>query len=226
MGSFLALVIIVLLALLVVKVGSIALQLTGVSRSVAGFQAASAFFGVGFTTAEAEQVVTHPVRRKIILHLIIAGNIGLTSALATLLVTFMRGAERGLGATFAWLGVTALGLLLVSISFNLKIVREPLDRLMRRTLERAGLKRVVDFDYLLNLQDGFCVFDGEVQEDHPWSGQALWQSRPADHGVIVLGIYRADGDFVGAPDKDTVIKSGDTLLVYGKDEDVTGVFDL
>ena len=105
MGPFLALVIIVLVALMVVRLGSSALQLTGMSKPVAQFQAASAFFGVGFTTKEAELVVDHPVRRRIILHLIIFGNIGLTSALATLLVTFMSSGDRGIGTTFAWLGV-------------------------------------------------------------------------------------------------------------------------
>lgn len=220
MGSFLALVIIVLGALLVVKIGSSALQLTGMSKPVAGFQAASAFFGVGFTTSEAEQVVSHPVRRKIILHLIVAGNIGLTSALATLLVTFMGSNERGLGLTFAWLGMAALGILVVGLFFNLKLVREPLDRLMRWSLEIAGMNKVVDYDYLLNLQDGFCVYDGEIHEDHSWVGKALWQVRPADLGVIVLGIYRDNGDFIGAPKKDTIVQKGDVLMVYGKDRDV------
>lgn len=221
MGSFLALVIIVLAALLVVKVGSSALQLTGMSKPVARFQAASAFFGVGFTTSEAEQVVSHPVRRKIILHLIVLGNIGLTSALATLLVTFMGSSERGLGVTFAWLGAIGLGVLVLALFFNLRVVSEPLDRLMRSTLEKAGMVRVMDYDYLLNLQDGFCVYDGEIHEEHPWVGKRLWQIRPADAGVIVLGIYRDNGDFVGAPQKDTVIEKGDVLMVYGRDEDVT-----
>lgn len=221
MGSFLALVIIVLAALLVVKIGSSALELTGMSKPVAGFQAASAFFGVGFTTSEAEQVVSHPVRRKIILHLIVAGNIGLTSALATLLVTFMGSDERGLGTTFAWLGVVALSILAVGLFFNLRLVRDPLERLMKRTLKKAGLSKILDYDYLLNLQDGFCIYDGEIHENHPWVGKELWEVRPADVGVIVLGIYRDNGDFIGAPQKDTRVEVGDVLMVYGRDEEVT-----
>jgi hypothetical protein len=221
MGSFLALVIIVLGALLVVKIGSSALQMTGMSKPVASFQAASAFFGVGFTTSEAEQVVSHPVRRKIILHLIVAGNIGLTSALATLLVTFMGSSERGLGMTFAWLGMIALGLLVVGMFFNLRVINDPVDRFMRMTLEKAGMSKVMDYDYLLNLQDGFCVYDGEIHGKHPWVGKALWQIRPADAGVIVLGIYRNNGEFIGAPKKDTIVEPEDVLMVYGRDEDVT-----
>ena len=68
-GSLLALLIIVIVSLLIVRIGTNALVLTGMSLDASRFQAASAFFGVGFTTSEAEMVVGHVVRRKIILHL-------------------------------------------------------------------------------------------------------------------------------------------------------------
>ncbi len=220
MGSFLALVIIILVALLLVKLGSSALELTGMSKPVSQFQASSAFFGVGFTTKEAEQVVNHPVRRKIILHLIIAGNIGLTSALATLLVTFMNSSERGLGVTFGWLALIGIGVFALGVFMNLKFIKQPLDRLMRKTLEASGMRRVIDYDYLLNLRDGYCVYDGEIADDHAWIGRNLSELRPADLGVIVLGIYRDNGDFVGAPKKETLIEKGDVLMVYGQNEDV------
>jgi len=77
MGSLLALLSIVFIALLVVRIGTNALVLTGMSLTAARFQSASAFFGVGFTTSEAEMVVGHEVRRRIILHLIVAGTLGL-----------------------------------------------------------------------------------------------------------------------------------------------------
>lgn len=190
---------------------------------VARFQAASAFFGVGFTTKEAELVVDHPVRRRIILHLIIAGNVGLTSALATLLVTFMSGEERGIGGTFGWLAITALLTFALALIFNLQVVRAPLDRLMKWSLLRAGIGHICDYDYLLNLRDGYVIFDKEISKNHPWLDQALWETRPSDDGIVVLGIYREDGSFVGAPDKNTKVHFGDVLMVYGRDEDVKKV---
>ena len=66
-GSLLALLIIVIVSLLIVRIGTNALLLTGMSLQASRFQAASAFFGVGFTTSEAEMVVRHAVRRKIVL---------------------------------------------------------------------------------------------------------------------------------------------------------------
>lgn len=37
-------------------------------------------------------------------------------------------------------------------------------------------------------------------------------------GVLVLGILRADGGYVGVPRFDTRIAAGDTLIVYGASE--------
>ena len=61
-----ALLVIALVSLLAVRVAATALMMTGLSWDTASFQAYSAFFGVGFTTKEAELVVNHPVRRRII----------------------------------------------------------------------------------------------------------------------------------------------------------------
>src|SRR4051794_6231831 len=82
---------VVLVSLLITRVGTIALTLTGMSTESARFQARSAFFGVGFTTMEAESVVNHPVRRRIVLWLILLGNAGVISVIATLMISFGRG---------------------------------------------------------------------------------------------------------------------------------------
>ena len=79
-----------MVSLLAIRAGSTALMMTGLSWDTASFQSYSAFFGVGFTTREAEMVVNHPVRRRIIRDLILAGNIGVTSAAATLIATMVQ----------------------------------------------------------------------------------------------------------------------------------------
>lgn len=225
MGAFLALIVIVLLALLVVRIGTNALLLTGVSHSAASFQSASAFFGVGFTTAEAEMVVNHPVRRRIILHLIIAGNVGLTSAAATLVLSFVKNSEDGVGPLFLGILLLAVGVLAVGFLFKLPFVSEPLDRMMRRSLEKAGLRKAVDFELLLNLRDGYAVCDFMLEKSHPWAGKPLKATRPSDVGIVVLSIERKDGRFIGAPDKDVSLVAGDTVTVYGAESAVHAVLE-
>ncbi|WP_227374501.1 hypothetical protein [Haladaptatus halobius] len=77
-------------SLLIVRIGSIALQMTGLSPNVASFQSVSAFSGAGYTTEEAEQTVSTPGRRKTVKALIRLGSIGLVGALASLTLSFTK----------------------------------------------------------------------------------------------------------------------------------------
>ena len=64
MAAIASLLIVLTISLMVTRVATMALVLTGMSREAARFQARSAFSGVGYTTREAEDVVSHPVRRQ------------------------------------------------------------------------------------------------------------------------------------------------------------------
>jgi len=87
----------------------------------------------------------------------------------------------------------------------------------------AALKRwtnldLHDFRGLLQLDAGYAVSETQVEPGAWVAGKSLSELRLADEGVQVLGIRRADGEFVGAPTGRTYIRRGDTLLVYGKVE--------
>ena len=84
MVALISLLVIITLSIVAVRIGAIALELTGLSPEIASFQAQSAFSGAGFTTSEAEVIVSHPVRRRIVRILILFGSAGLTTSIATL----------------------------------------------------------------------------------------------------------------------------------------------
>jgi len=79
---------IVLIILAIVKLGSIALQFTGMEPRMAMFQALSAFTTTGFTTKASEEVVNHRKRRVIASALMIVGHIGIVSVIVTLVHSF------------------------------------------------------------------------------------------------------------------------------------------
>jgi Trk-type K+ transport system membrane component len=79
---------IVLVILAIVKLGSIAFQLTGMEPKMATFQALSAFTNTGFTTSAAEDVVKNRKRRVIATVLIIIGYIGIVGVIVTLVRSF------------------------------------------------------------------------------------------------------------------------------------------
>ncbi len=218
MGAILALFIIASVSLIAVRVGSTALMMTGLSWDSASFQAYSAFFGVGFTTREAEMVVNHPLRRRIIRDLILAGNIGLTSALATLIVTFVQ--SNGTSQTMTSLGLIAVALALLMLLSKLGFLQRLLDNLIRRSLEKAGVVHALDYELLLRVESGYCISEVAIVGDSVIAGKTLAESRPADMGIIVLGIQREDGSFAGAPGPKDRIHPGDIITAYGHERDL------
>lgn len=99
---------IVLIILTIVKLGSIAFQLTGMEPRMAMFQALSAFTNTGFTTTAAESVVQHPTRRLIASVLIIMGYIGIVGTVVTIVRSFSAESGRWL-PTLVWLVLILLG---------------------------------------------------------------------------------------------------------------------
>lgn len=160
----LALVVIALVSLLAVRVGATALMMTGLSWDTASFQAYSAFFGVGFTTREAEMVVNHPVRRRIIRDLILAGNIGLTSALAALVVSFLQTSHSG--EILLLVAGVSLGVMLLLTLSRVGWLQRSLDHVIQGMLERSCGARA-RLRAAAAHPPGLCGFRGRGAAGHP-----------------------------------------------------------
>lgn len=214
MAALISLFVVVLSSLLVTRVATVMLTLTGMSRESARFQARSAFTGTGFATAEAEAVVNHPVRRRIIMSMMLLGNAGIVSGLATLLLSFSSAS--GSGDVVRRLLILAAGLTaLWALAAN-----QIADRVLSRFIERA-LRRFTDLDVrdyvgLLRLSDEWVVGEIEIEEGDWLCDVTLEELSLSAEGVIVLGIARAEGRWIGAPHKDTRMHHGDVAVVYGK----------
>lgn len=222
----LALLIIVVIALLIVRIGAKALMMTGLGRDVAEFQAISCFFGVGFTTNEAEMIMANSARRKIASHLIIAGNIGLTTALSTLIITFMEDEPKwvddlspfdGSEGFFFKLSVVMVGVVLITLFFKLPIVIRLLDFLIERSLHRYHEVRAIDYETVLRSGDGFSVMQVEIETGNELIGSTLAGAALGTKGVLVLNIKRVDGESIGTPHPTTELMAGDLLTVYGQE---------
>ncbi|MFG0260579.1 MAG: cation:proton antiporter regulatory subunit [Phycisphaerales bacterium JB041] len=210
-------------AFLIVRVGAIALMMTGLSREAANFQALSAFFGVGFTTREAELVVSHHVRRRIVQHLIILGNLGITSGLATFIVTVLSdGGEHQLGG-LEILGVVLGGLGFLFVVFSFRPTRMLIEWSIRVSLRRAGVIRPIDYDLMLRAMHGYAVGEMHLARGSELVGKTLRGCGLSSQGVLVLGISRDDDTYVGTPGPEDRLQLGDQLLVYGREEDLRAV---
>jgi len=212
--AIVSLLVIVFVSLVITRVATVALIATGLSRPLARFQARSAFTGVGFTTDEAERVVGHPVRRRIISILMLTGNAGIAAAMASIVLTFLN--ARGDVSLTPRVAVLAGGLfVLVWIATSSRVDRVA-TRVIGSALGRYTSLEARDVGGLLELESGYRVVElhvrpGDWLADRDLAGVDLF-----DEGVLVLGIRREHGRYLGAPRGDTVVRSGDTLVLYGR----------
>lgn len=222
----LALLIVATLVFVVIRAGATALEITGISREAARFQALSAFFGAGFTTGESEMVVNHPVRRRIIGGLIIIGNIGIMSAIGTVVVTAGK-LDFAEDPQTAWrkIGLVALGLLALWGLSRTPLPTWLIDHSVNATLKKAGMLEARDYEATLRLREGYSVEEFLVPDGHWLDGQTLADVTPRKFGVNVLGIVRGDGEYVGSPHGVTRILPRDIMLLYGEHADVRGFLE-
>ena len=215
------LLIAILVSFIVVRIGGFALQLTGIEPEVARFQALSAFSGTGFTTREAERVVGHRTRRRIVTILIILGNAGMVTVIATLVASFTQVS----GYTWFFIrlaiivgGIFGLYQLIVRSNVGRRIpawLQRPVMNLILR--EAPAVEEVfhVEKDWAISLVMikgssniiGLSVSDITVEED-----------------IEILAIDRA-GTYLTKPNWDEKITEGDRLLVYANRKSVKHILD-
>lgn len=220
MIALFSLLIIIILSIIVVRIGSIALELTGLSSEIASFQAQSAFSGVGFTTQESEAIVTHPLRRRIIRILILLGSAGVTTSMATLVLTFVGETGRDLFLR----GITLLGgVVCIFLFARSRYIHSVMRTVISAALQKWTTLRIFDYEQMLGFSEGYSISKITIRADSWLSGKKLSELRMDRYGILILGIYRkihAKVTFIGAPIGETEIKADDILVCYTRNDNV------
>lgn len=212
MYALVSLILVVSLSMLIVRTGTVALTMTGLSKDVASFQSLSAYSGAGFTTEEAEEITAYPARRRVVKTLIRLGSVGLVTSIATLVLSFTDPTAR-LERLVVLLGAAAV---LVGLARS-RLFHSLLTPLIKRALGRTATFEVRDYLGLLNLDREFTVADLTVQEESWLADKRLDELElRSNEGINVLGIRREDGTFIGAPNGEHELTPGDTVIAYGQ----------
>ena len=193
------------------KLATGALIATGVPPESAAFQARSAFSGAGFTTSEAENVVNHRVRRRIIGTTMFVGSLGTPTLVLTVLVGFVA---PGPGSTTERVLVTISGLFLILMA----VFNKPSQRWLQAIGQRYVQKRLAPalsdnrLD-LLTLSDEFAVQAVLLEATPEESVRSLRGLAQAFPDVTILGVRRGR-EYFGAPPVDIDLQAGDELIIY------------
>jgi hypothetical protein len=223
MLALVSLFVVVMVSIIGIKCAAILLELTGLSRDIANFQAISAFTGTGYTTKESEIIMDHPLRRKIVQVLILGGNIGVTTSIASLILTF-----GGHDHDDIWLQVISLcvGLALMYTALNSQLAYRVLRKLTLKIFRDMKRQDLHDFHQVLGIGRGFGIVRLVVENDGHWMiGRALKDMKLDREGTLVLAIERKMPNskkitFIGAPNGSTQVSAGDVLTCFGRPEAV------
>jgi hypothetical protein len=133
----------ILISALVVKVGTVALTMTGMDRRKAAFQAKSAFTNTGWTTREAELIMAHDQRRRIVGAMMVLGYAGFASVIATLIASL---GQRGVIGLFRSLAVLAVAILFIYLLARWRGLDRRLTAEIEKRLRQTTNLRVANFE--------------------------------------------------------------------------------
>ncbi len=194
------------------KLSTGALIATGMPPELASFQARSAFSGAGFTTTEAENVVNHPVRRRIIGTTMLVGSLGTPTLVVTVLVGLIA---PGPGSTTERMLVTVSGSFLILMTVLNRPVTNWLSEVGNRYVQRH-LEPALGDDRreLLVLSDEFSIQSVRLAEPVGVTRSLRGLAHALPHATV-LAVKRPDG-FMGEPPVDFDLVEGDELILYGR----------
>jgi hypothetical protein len=201
----------ILISFLFVRGAGIALMMTGLEKNKARFQALSAFSGTGFTTKEAEFVMKHPVRRKIVTWLMIMGNAGIVTVIVT--ATSSLATSRGHQLPINVL-VLVVGIFLIYKIATYKKFTIRWEHFIEKKLVKSPAFEEAATEDLLHFLEGYGLVKKIISEDSPLIGCSLSECKLNERGLLVLGIERGK-NWVPTPKAGEKMEEGDGIIVYG-----------
>ncbi|WP_124980064.1 TrkA C-terminal domain-containing protein [Nonlabens xiamenensis] len=213
---------IVSLSALITKIAAIALEHTGLSTESAKFQARSAYTSTGFSTAESESIMKHPVRRKIIYNLMLIGNAGIVTAMSSLILTFVL--PDTLASRLYGLLIIIAGMTVIFWAIRSKWVDRGLSRIINRLLRKYTDLEIHDFAAVLHLKDDYTITEARVDHDGWMAHRTLEELCLREEGITILGVDRKDQGYFGSPSGAFKMLPEDLVTLYGKAEGIKSLY--
>lgn len=225
--------IIIAVSFVIVRIGAVAFELTGLEPSLAVFQSLSCFTGTGFTTREAELITGNPQRRRIASILIVLGHAGFVTMIATFANSLLRPSTLISNMRIPFLHDTVpaelfplvnlfIAIIAVYVIYKIftyrHIVRKLTDLLKSHIIKRDIVKPV-SFEELLIATGGYGISQIQIREGSPILDKTLLNSGLKKHDITVLVIER-EGEIIPNPPASMKIQLSDELVCFGKLENI------
>ena len=214
------LVFLLVVSVLLVKIGALMLEMTGMDPEWARFQALSAFTQTGFTTSEAEGAVNHPVRRRIISGLMLSGAASLITLVSVFVGTMALHDARQTTISLVAMAVAAFILWRIAASRRFSAF---LHRTIKKRMEKMEIMPTTAMEFLVSQNNGYGIVRVLLDERSPQVGKTLADLGTIKQDVLVLSIQR-DETMIPVPKGPERLLAGDLLLCFGRVDSIARVF--
>jgi len=147
--------------------------------------------------------------------LMILGHAVFATAVSALILSFINADTH---AVLARLLYIAAGVLVLWIIFTSEWIGRKLSRLISLALRRWTTLDIRDYSSLLHLASRYTVTETQVQPKDWVAEKTLGELDLTGEGVLILGIQKPDGTYIGAPTGKTKIGGKDSMILYGRQE--------
>lgn len=225
-------VLMIVVSMIIVQIGSVALELTGLEESIARFQALSCFTGTGFTTKESELIITNPQRRRIASFLMVLGHAGLV----TLIATFANSLRPTVltdkfklpfihtffpSHLLPWINlIIIIGAVYViyKLFTHTNFTKKLTNILKTHILKKEIIKPAVYNEFLV-APSGYGIVQIHVLKGSPVINKIVSALGPAEQDFSLLAVVR-EGKTIPNPQSNTKIVIDDKLICFGKMESI------
>lgn len=202
-----------ILLIIIVEIATVALHMTGLDIKSSRFQALSAFTSTGFTTKEAESVVNHKQRRKIIMILMVTGFVTWASLVSLIVNAFLSAGEL-IPSIIQILSLLIIFLIILLLARHRPFVKAFRNKISGCLENRTALKGK-SIDEVLRLAQNFGIATITIIKGSKNIGLSLRETALRDRDILVLAIER-NNKILPAPRASDILIEGDTLICYGK----------
>jgi hypothetical protein len=211
MGGIILIIVVLVVTVMVRKVATVALKFTGLDEQTASFQALSALTSTGFTTREAELILSHPMRRRIISLLMIIGNVGLVVIIAGLVSSFLT--ITSFWSIFRFIILIVALYLIFKMATYTRVARFLSKKIEKKLREKFKLQKR-SIEHVLDLEEDFGIAEITLHEGSSCVEKTLASSNLGKKKILILAIER-DKERILVPRGNHKLHAGDNLICYG-----------
>ena len=237
MVNLILFIIIISVSMIVVKIGAVAFELTGLEDDVSAFQSLSCFTNTGFTTKEAELITGNPTRRKIARVLIILGHVGFVTLIATFAnsLNVDRFRYKQWVIPFTHININSKFLPLINIIIIIAVVyciykisthsktMNKFGNFLRQRIFMYNIVKVEPYKEIAVEPNGYGVVRIVISEKSPLLNKLLSEINLTSQDILLLAIQR-NHLALSEIEENTKILFDDQLLCYGKLDLIKSVF--